>query len=152
MNDIHDLKDRTLTIERTFKAPISLVWQAWTQAEHIAQWWGPPGMETQVIDHDFRVGGRWKYTMQMPNGMDFISEGVYTEIIELQKIVSTANFKPMTEGVELQMLFEDQGANTKFTFHVVHSSAEYCKQQEAMGFYNGWGSTFTRLDDYLSSK
>ena len=52
--------NRTLTLERTFKAPIKLVWEAWTQPEHIAQWWGPKGMETNVIEHNFSVGGQWE--------------------------------------------------------------------------------------------
>ena len=52
----------------------------------------------------------------------------------------------MTEGVELHATFEEQGNKTKFVFSVVHPTEEYCKQQEEMGFYNGWGSAFERLD------
>lgn len=141
--------NRTLTLERTYNAPIQLVWDAWTQPEHIAQWWGPKGMETKVVEHNFTVGGSWKYSMKMPNGGDFIADGVYSEIVELKKIITSANFRPMTEGVELQVLLEANGEQTKFTFHVVHETEEYCKQQEAMGFYNGWGSTFDRLGDYF---
>ena len=88
----------------------------------------------------------------MPDGNEFITEGVYSEIVEEQKIISSADFKPMTEGVEIQALFEADGDKTKFTFNVVHPTEEYCKQQEAMGFYNGWASTFDRLEDFLSKK
>ncbi|MEL6811663.1 MAG: SRPBCC domain-containing protein [Bacteroidota bacterium] len=141
--------NRTLTIQRTFNAHISLVWEAWTQPEHIAQWWGPKGMETKVIAHNFAVGGSWKYSMEMPNGSEFIAEGVYKEIVDHQKIVTSADFKPMTEGVELQVLFEEAGEQTHFTFHVVHPTEEYCRQQEQMGFMNGWGSVFDRLQEHL---
>ena len=144
--------NRTLTLERTFKAPIKLVWEAWTQPEHIAQWWGPKGMETKVIEHNFSVGGQWKYIMAMPDGSEFIAEGVYSEIIAFEKIISSADFKPMTEGVEIQALFEENGDETKFTFNVVHATEEYCKQQEQMGFYNGWGSVFDRLDEFLQKE
>ncbi len=147
-----NLNNRTLTLERTFDAPIELVWEAWTQPEHIAQWWGPKGMKTEVVEHNFKVGGAWKYTMKMPDGSDFIADGIYLEIVELQKIRTSANFKPMTEGVELQILLEKNEDKTNFTFHVVHPTEEYCKQQEAMGFYNGWGSTFERLHEYLTQK
>ena len=146
-----DLKSRTLTLKRVFSAPVSLVWQAWTSPEHIALWWGPKGMNTKVVEHDFRVGGKWKYTMMMPNGSEFITEGQYLEIVELSKIFSSADFKPMTEGVEIQSIFEEDGDKTNFTFNVIHPTVEYCKQQEAMGFYNGWGSTFERLEEYLIS-
>ncbi|GAA4271814.1 SRPBCC domain-containing protein [Aquimarina gracilis] len=147
-----NLNNRTLTLERTFDAPIELVWEAWTQPEHIAQWWGPKGMKTEVIAHNFEVGGSWKYSMKMPDGSDFIANGVYLEIIEFEKIRTSADFKPMTEGVELQILLKKNGNKTNFTFHVVHATEEYCKQQEEMGFYNGWGSTFERLNEYLVEK
>ncbi len=141
--------NRTLTIERTFNAPIELVWEAWSQPEHIAKWWGPPGMEVEIIEHNFEVGGAWKYSMVMPNGGTFIAEGVYSEIVPMQNIVTSANFRPMTEGVELHVLLRAVPGGTEFTFHVVHETEEYCKQQEQMGFYNGWGSTFDRLATFL---
>ncbi len=146
---MNEANNRTLTLKRTFNAPIKLVWETWTQPEHIANWWGPKGMETKVIEHDFKVGGQWKYVMLMPDGNEFIADGVYSEIVELEKIVSSANFKPMTEGVEIQALFEENGDKTNFTFNVVHPTEEYCRQQEQMGFMNGWGAVFDRLETYV---
>lgn len=151
MSKSTDLDARTLSLSRTFKAPIALVWEAWTQAEHIAQWWGPKGMNTRVVKHEFKVGGEWEYVMTMPDGSEFISEGVYSEIVKLAKIISSANFKPMTEGVELQALFQANGEATDFTFHVVHPTEAYCKQQADMGFMKGWGSVFDRLETHLQA-
>lgn len=147
-----DASNRTVSLKRTFDAPIALVWEAWTQAEHIAQWWSPKGMETKVVEHDFKVGGKWKYSMPMPNGQEFTAEGVYLEIVALKKIVSQASFKPMTEDVEIQSLFEEDGDKTNFTFNVVHKTEEYRIQQEKMGIMNGWGSVFTRLEEFLEKK
>ncbi|WP_350285308.1 SRPBCC domain-containing protein [uncultured Croceitalea sp.] len=138
-------------MKRTFNAPLALVWEAWTQAEHIAEWWSPKGVRTKVVTHEFKVGGQWKYIMPMPNGQEFIAEGTYTEIIEFKKIVSSANFRPMTEGVEIQSLFEPNGEKTDFTFHVIHPTEAYKIQQEKMGILNGWGSVFDRLDVLLKS-
>ncbi|WP_297704225.1 SRPBCC domain-containing protein [uncultured Eudoraea sp.] len=152
MSNTNEFNNRTLTIERTYNAPIQLVWDAWTQAEQIALWWGPKGMQTKVIQHDFKVGGIWKYVMIMPDGNEFITEGVYSEIAKQEKIVSSADFKPMTEGVEIQALFEAKEDKTNFTFKVVHPTAEYCRQQEKMGFYKGWNSTFDRLNEYLKTQ
>lgn len=151
MTNTNDLSKRTLTLERTFNAPIRLVWEAWTQPEHIASWWGPKGMETKIIEHNFREGGVWKFSMTMPDGKEFITEGVYSEIVEFKRIISSADFKPMTEGVEIQALFEENGDKTNFTFNVVHETEEYCKQQEEMGFYNGWASVFNNLEEFLGS-
>lgn len=85
MSNTNDLNNRTLTIEKTFNAPIQLVWDAQTQAGQITLWRGPKGMQTIVIQHDFKVGGTWKYSMEMPNGNEFITEGVYSEIVEPEK-------------------------------------------------------------------
>lgn len=146
-----DLANRTLTIEKVLNAPIHLVWTAWTNSEHIVKWWAPQGMDLTVIEHEFKVGGKWKYTMPMPDGGECIFEGVYKEIVPFEKIITTANFRPMTQNVELQCLFKEDGDKTIFTFNVVHETAEYCKQQEEMGFYNGWGSAFERLDQILAT-
>ena len=120
-----------------------------TQPDHIAKWWAPPGMTMTIVEHDFKVGGKWKFTMPMPDGTEFISEGEYKEIVEMEKIITSADFRPMTQNVELQAFFEANGDKTKFTFKVVHETEEYFKQQEKMGIYNGWGSAFERLDTLL---
>ncbi|GAA3629148.1 SRPBCC family protein [Flavivirga jejuensis] len=151
MSKTNDASNRTVTIKRTFNAPIELVWEAWTQPEHIIKWWGHVKMNVKVIQHNFKVGGTWKYTMEMPDGNEFITEGVYSEIVEFEKIISSADFKPMTEGVEIQAFFEKNGDQTNFTFNIVHDTEEYCKQQEKMGILNGWGSVFDRLVEHLET-
>lgn len=143
------MNDRTVTIKRTFDAPLELVWTAWTQPEHIANWWSPKGIKTRIVEHEFKVGGKWKFAMPMPDGNEFITEGVYIEIVEHKKIVSKADFKPMTEGVEIQAIFKASGDQTEFIFNIIHPTVEYRIQQEKMGILNGWGSVFDRLDEFL---
>ena len=149
MNKQNDATNRTLTLKKVIDAPVKLVWEAWTNSDHVLQWWAPPGMKINMIEHDFKVGGKWKYTMPMPDGNLFVSEGKYLEIEPYKKIVTTADFKPMTEGVELHVMFEEDGDKTNFTFSVVHATEEYCKAQEKMSFYNGWGSAFNRMETLL---
>lgn len=151
MSKTNDASNRTLTLKKVFNAPVKLVWEAWTNAEHVVHWWATSGMKISVAEYDFKVGGKWKYSMPMPDGNLFISAGQYLEIEPYKKIVTTADFKPMTEGVELHILFEEDGDKTNFTFSVVHATEEYCKQQEKMGFYNGWGSAFNRLETLVST-
>ena len=152
MSKSNNAKNRTLTLNKVFNAHIKLVWAAWINPDHVIQWWAPSGMIINVIEHEFKVGGKWKYSMPMPDGNQFVSEGTYLEIVELEKIITTADFKPMTEGVELQVFFEADGDKTKFTFSVVHKTEEYCKAQEKMGFYNGWSSAFDRLEKLINTK
>ncbi|HMG68196.1 MAG TPA: SRPBCC domain-containing protein [Chitinophagaceae bacterium] len=150
MSEQNNASNRTPTLKKVLNAPVKLVWEAWTNAEHLVQWLAPKGMKINVAEHDFRVGGKWKYSMPMPDGTQFVSEGQYLEIVPYKKIVTSADFKPMTEGVELHVLFEEDGDKTNFTFSVVHATEDYCKQQEKMGFYNGWNSAFDRLDKFVA--
>jgi uncharacterized protein YndB with AHSA1/START domain len=152
MSNSDNKKNRTLSIKKVIDAPVKLVWEAWTNSDHVVQWWAPPGMKINVAENSFKVGGKWKYTMPMPDGNLFISEGTYLEIEIHKKIVTTADFKPMTEGVELHVEFEADGDKTNFTFSVIHATEEYCKQQEKMGFYNGWGSAFTRMESVIMNQ
>jgi uncharacterized protein YndB with AHSA1/START domain len=138
-------------MERTFNAPRSLVWEAWTKAEHIASWWGPQGMKTKVIELDFRAGGNWRYLMTAPNGFEFPTFGKFTEIVEQEKIVCTADFAEVTVGVVMSIEFLDLGEKTKMVFKVIHNTAEYARQQREMGSDKGWGSTFDRLSVFLES-
>jgi uncharacterized protein YndB with AHSA1/START domain len=89
--------------------------------------------------------------MPMPDGNEFISEGKYLEIVEFRKSYTTADFKPLTTGVEMVVLSDEEEDKTNFTFSVIHPTEEYCKQQEKMGFYNGWGSAFVRLEALINS-
>ena len=145
-----DFLRRTITIKRIINAHIELVWEAWTNPEHIAKWWNPSGSETKIEKHEFEVGGMWKYTMLMSNGKSFIAEGTYTEIINLKHIFSQAHFKPMTQGIEIQSIFKAIGNKTEFCFNVIHPTEEYKEQQEKMAVQNGWGSVFTRLEEFLT--
>ncbi|MEO1484275.1 MAG: SRPBCC domain-containing protein [Bacteroidota bacterium] len=151
MQNLEDAKSRTLTIEKELNASLSLVWEAWSQPEHIAKWWGPKGMEVSVEAHNFKVGGNWRYSMRMPDGSTFTIEGTYLAIEVHERIVTSADFKPMTENVELHILFEARGEMTLFTFHCVHETEEYRAQQEKMGFYNGWGSVFDNLKVFVET-
>lgn len=145
-----NIEKRTLSLERTIEAPRSIVWSAWAQPEHLGQWWAR-GMPVDIEQHQFKESGQWKYVMKMPDGNEFVSHGVYSEIIPLELIESSANFIPMTEGVTITVQLIDEGEQTKLNFKVVHPTEAYCKQQEEMGFYMGWNAVFDALNNYVTS-
>ena len=99
MNDTKDVR-----IERTFKAPIDLIWAMWTEPEHFANWYGPMGAKIPRADMDVRVGGRRHIAMAMdtPRGpMEMIVVGEYREVNPKTRLVYTeamadADGNPMT--------------------------------------------------------
>lgn len=84
--------DQELVIIRVFDAPRNLVWKAWTEPEHVMEWWGPKGFTAPIVKTDFRVGGKSLLCMRSPEGEDYWSTGVYREIVEPEKIVTTDSF------------------------------------------------------------
>jgi uncharacterized protein YndB with AHSA1/START domain len=81
-----------VVMERTFDAPIDLIWQMWTDPEHFKEWYGPDGASLPVVRMDVRVGGRRLVRMdvQSPNGpMQMWFAGEYREVVENERLVYT---------------------------------------------------------------
>lgn len=79
-------------IERTFDAPIDLIWAMWTEADHFAKWYGPMGAKIPRADMDVRVGGRRHIAMEMdtPRGlMQMYFVGEYREVDPKTRLVYT---------------------------------------------------------------
>ena len=69
--DVSPTADRELVAVRVFDAPRPLVFQAWTDPAHIANWWGPRGFTTTTYAMDVRPGGVWRFCMHGPDGRDY---------------------------------------------------------------------------------
>lgn len=83
---------KNVEIERTFDAPIDLIWAMWTEAEHFANWYGPKGAKIPKADMDVRVGGRRHIAMEMdtPDGsMQMFFIGEYREVDPKTHLVYT---------------------------------------------------------------
>ena len=77
----------TQSITRVFNAPRALVWKAWTTPELVMQWWGPKGITCPICRIDLRVGGRFTWSMGLPDGQIFFNGGKFLEITPLERIV-----------------------------------------------------------------
>ena len=71
----NDTANRELQITRKLSAPIDLVWQAWTNPYHIANWRGPLGFTNTIHKMDVTAGGEWRLTMQVRTGKDIRIKG-----------------------------------------------------------------------------
>jgi uncharacterized protein YndB with AHSA1/START domain len=81
-----------VVIERSFDAPVDLIWQMWTDPEHFKAWYGPGGATIPVAKMDVRVGGARLLCMEVnsPNGqMQMWFAGEYREVVENERIVYT---------------------------------------------------------------
>jgi uncharacterized protein YndB with AHSA1/START domain len=82
----------SVVIERSFDAPIDLIWRMWTEPDHFKAWYGPQGAAIPVAKMDVRVGGSRLVGMEMetPNGlMQMWFTGTYREVVENERLVYT---------------------------------------------------------------
>jgi uncharacterized protein YndB with AHSA1/START domain len=89
--DDNDFQE-SVVIERSFDAPIDLIWRMWTEPDHFKAWYGPQGAAIPVAMMDVRVGGSRHVGMEMetPNGlMQMWFTGTYREVVENERLVYT---------------------------------------------------------------
>jgi uncharacterized protein YndB with AHSA1/START domain len=83
---------QAVVIERTFDAPVELIWQMWTDPQHFKAWYGPQGAAIPVAKMDVRVGGTRLVCLEIatPAGlMQMWFTGEYREVVEHRRLVYT---------------------------------------------------------------
>ena len=99
--------DEQILITREFNAPRHLVYEAFTTPELVQRWWTAKRGEMKVCEIDLRPGGKWRYVMETPDGIEVGFHGEYREIVPNERIVSTEIFEGMPEGLP-----EEESVNT----------------------------------------
>lgn len=163
---IKKVEGSVLILERVFNAPRELVFQAFSEAEHLKHWWGPSGWELPVCNVDFRPGGVWHYCMKCVDknqgdfyGMESWGKAVYEEIAAPEKIVYVDYFSD-AEGNEnetmpsthVTLTFEEFEGKTKLVNVGRYASAEALQTVLDMGMEQGISETWDRLEAHLQSQ
>ncbi|MBQ4899097.1 SRPBCC domain-containing protein [Paenibacillus sp. Marseille-P2973] len=100
------MADHEIMITRTFDAPRELVFNAWTQPELLAKWWGPEGYDMYVARLDLRPGGLFLGRQSSPEGYEMWGKFVYQEIAAPEKLVFVQSFSD-EEGKTIRAPFSD---------------------------------------------
>jgi len=143
--------DTEVVATRTFDAPRDLVWDAFTNPEHIPKWLvGPDGWEMPVCEVDLRVGGKWRYVWARTDGSgEFAMYGEYREVVHPERIVNTETFDPYPASLNTTV-FTEQGGRTLTVVRVVYTSKEGRDGALGSGMTEGWGRSYDRLDAWLA--
>jgi uncharacterized protein YndB with AHSA1/START domain len=153
-----DPSQYSVSFNRTFNAPRSLVWQAWTDPKHVAQWWGPHGFTNPVCDLDVRTGGAMRIHMQGPKGTPFDGlypmTGVYREVSPPERMVFVSsaldeNGQPLFE-VLTTVTFTEQGNKTKMAMKAEVVSTTEKGAGHLAGMEQGWSQSLDRLETFLA--
>lgn len=143
--------ETALSITRVLDAPRELVFEAWTNPDHIVQWWGPKGFTGTSCTVNMVEGGRWRTCMRNgEDGSEHWARGVYQEIVAPERLsFSFAWEEPAGEpgrDTLVTVTFADRDGKTEMTFR----QAGFESVEERDNHRSGWQECFDDLAGYLS--
>jgi uncharacterized protein YndB with AHSA1/START domain len=143
-------RSNELKILRLFDAPLQAVWDAWTDPEQVARWWGPRGFTLTTHSKDLRPGGRWVYTMHGPDGTDYPNIAYYHEVREREALVydhGASEGKPPLFRVSVY--FKASGDRTAMDMTMTLATPEAAEEIRKFIKRAGGESTWDRLAEYV---
>jgi len=141
--------ERELTISRLLNAPRELVWEVWTKAEHIKNWWGPTGFTNTIFSMDVKPGGVWDFIMHGPDGTDYKNKSIYKEIIKPERIV----FEHVSPKFTATITFEEKNGKTLLTWNMLFETKEqFEKVVKTFKADEGLKQNIVKLEDYLKAQ
>lgn len=146
---------RKLIIERRFNAPIERIFDAWTQAQLVEQWWGPEVMRTVVMSLDLRVGGKFFYKMtSLESGAVSKTAGTFTRIERPTRLTFDMtehcncdlgpDDEPQLDPTVVDVQFTAAGTSTLMVMTQIGLSSDAIVTR----MDGGWSSSFGRLSDH----
>src|SRR5688572_1042189 len=107
---------------RIVNAPINLAYKAWTDPDHLKNWWGPKGFTNTFNEFDLRPGGKWIFVMHGPDKGNYPNECEFIKIDNPNLIAWKRHSKPL---FQVLATFEEVSAgSTKIVFKMIFDSAE----------------------------
>jgi uncharacterized protein YndB with AHSA1/START domain len=147
--------EHDLTMTRIFDAPRELVFKAWTDPKHLAQWWGPQYFVCPVCEVDVRPGGSLYIEMRDPDGVAYPTRGTFHEVVPPERLVfTTTAFENEVGDAQLAgmntVTFEEFDGKTRLTLKVkVLKSAPEVAWALA-GMNEGWSESLDKLAVFLA--
>jgi uncharacterized protein YndB with AHSA1/START domain len=152
--------DREIVMTRLLDAPRELVWQCFTEVEHLGNWWGPRGFTTTTRKRELKPGGVWSYVMHGPDGRDYENHQTYLEVAAPEKLVYKHGGDGGAAGTEpisfhVTVTFEPAGERGEQTLLTMRSTfPNSAARDHVVRTYHaleGGKQHLTRLGEYLDS-
>ena len=142
--------DREIRISRLFNAPVSLVWEVWTNPDHIKNWWGPNGFTNTITKMEVQPEGEWDLVMHGPDGTDYKNKSIFKEVVKHKKLVYEHVSGPkFTATVE----FESRGEKTFIQWQMLFATREeLIHTVKTFKADEGIKQNIERLNAYLEAK
>ena len=144
---------REVTFSRYIAAPVALVWELWSDARHLNEWFGPTGYTLTTHEFSFTPGGVWRLVMHAPDGsMNVPTRIVFTSIEPMSRITYTNDWglddAPL--AFDVAVTFEPERTGTRLAFCMTFANEEAVRVAvERYGVLKGADETLQRVVDYL---
>lgn len=144
-------EDREIVTTRVIDGPRHLVFRAWTEARHLARWFGPRGFTTTTRSFDFRPGGVWDFDMIGPDGTVYPNRVEWREIVPPERIAYRQGVREDDpDAFETTVTFADRGGRTEITLRaLLNSKAQRDFLAENYRAVEGGRETLERLEEYV---
>ena len=151
-----DKAKKTVFINREFAADLSLVWDAFTKAEILDQWYAPKPWVSKTKFMNFEVGGRRFYAMVSPEGVERWAIQKYTSIspktnFKMSNAFADKDENPELPGSDWNFNFSEQNGRTKVSITIYNESLARLEKMIEMGFNEGFSMTMKNLEDLLTT-
>ncbi len=145
--------DREIVLKRVFNAPRELVFDAWTDPDHIGEWWGPNGFTTTIHEMTVRPGGVWRFIMHGPDGIDYNNRIIYREIVRPERLAYNhdSDIEDDPDRFFVTVTFAEVERKTMVTMQLILKSAEIREKVVKFGAVEGGNQTLDRLREYLKT-
>jgi uncharacterized protein YndB with AHSA1/START domain len=153
---IVDKPTKTVVVDAEFAAVLDLVWDAYTKAELLDQWWAPKPFASRTKVMDFREGGRRFYAMVSPEGHERWAVQRYTSItpktnFKLFNAFADKDENPELPGSDWDLNFSEQNGATKVRVSIYNESLERLERMVEMGFKEGTMMQIKNLEELLAA-
>jgi uncharacterized protein YndB with AHSA1/START domain len=142
--------DREVVVTRTFDAPRSLVFDAYTRPELLKRWYDAPGRSLVVCEIDLRVGGAYRFLWRGEGRRDVGMRGVHREVVRPERLVRTETWEDWDAGETVEtVVFAERAGKTTLTSTGLYHSREVRDAVLKAGLESGTRETFGRLAEAL---
>ncbi|MDQ0271403.1 SRPBCC family protein [Cytobacillus purgationiresistens] len=152
------VEGRDLIIERVFNAPRELVFKAFSDSTHLANWWGPKGWTTTNYRMELFPEGVWHYCMRSTDGHESWGKSTYKEIVEPERIVYIDAFSDKDENtianmpeMMITLSFKEYDGKTNLICRTQFESEDELNKIMEMGVVAGLTESWDCLEIHLEA-
>ena len=136
-------------MRRVLPAAPAVVFEAFSDPDELAKWWGPEGFTVPSVEFDVRIGGMYRIEMRPPEGDPFHLTGEFRAVDPPVGLAYTFRWEdPDPDDVEtlVRLSFRPQGESTEVV--LTHGPFKTVARREL--HHGGWTDSFNKLARLIS--